>query len=55
MRILKSIQRMFERGLAHDVFKRFRSNRPAGPARFCKFGHAVFSGNNLCSYGHHAA
>ena len=55
MRILRSIQQMFERGLAHDVFEQFRRNRPAAPARFCEFGHTVFSGNNLCNYGHHAA
>jgi hypothetical protein len=55
MRILRSIQRMFERGLPHDVFEQFRRNRPAAPARFCEFGHTVFSGNNLCNYGHHAA
>jgi hypothetical protein len=54
-RILRSIQRMFERGLAHDVFEQFGRNRPPAPARFCEFGHTVFSGNNLCSYGHHAA
>jgi hypothetical protein len=46
---------MFETGLAHDVFEQFRRNRLPAPARFCEFGHAVFSGNNLCSYGHHAA
>lgn len=23
--------------------------------RVCAYGHAVFSGNNLCNYGHHAA
>jgi hypothetical protein len=55
MRILKSIQRMFERGLARDVFELFRRNRSPAPARFCEFGHAVFSENNLCSYGHQAA
>ena len=53
MRILRSIQRMFETGLGH--FEQFRRNRPPAPARFCEFGHPVFSGNKLCSYGHHAA
>lgn len=55
MQVLKSIQRMFDRGLAHDVFELFRRNRPPGPARLCEFGHTVHSENNLCSYGHHAA
>jgi hypothetical protein len=55
MQITKSIERMVERILGHDVRERFRSNRTPAPARLCEFGHAVFSGNNLCSYGHHAA
>ena len=54
MQILRSIQRMFERGLAHDVFELFRGNRLPASDRFCEFGHTVFSGNNLCNYGHHA-
>jgi hypothetical protein len=54
MRILSSIQRMFERILG-PVFGQFRRNRQPAPARFCEFGHPVFSGNKLCSYGHHAA
>ena len=54
MRILRSIQRMLERGLGHDVFEQFRRNRPPAPARLCDFGHPVFSGNKLCSYGHRA-
>ena len=55
MRILRSIQQMFERGLANDVLELFRGKRSPAPARFCEFGHTVFSGNRLCSYGHHAA
>jgi hypothetical protein len=55
MKLFGFIQRTFERVLAHDVFKRFWKNRPPASARLCKFGHAVFSGNNLCTYGHHAA
>jgi hypothetical protein len=55
MEVLRFIQRKVEWVLAHDVFERFRRNRPATPARLCQFGHAVFSGNNLCSYGHRAA
>jgi hypothetical protein len=55
VKILGFIQRKFETVLAHGVFEKFRSNRPPAPARLCQFGHAVYSGNNLCSYGHHAA
>lgn len=54
MRILAFIERQFEWVRALDIFRMFRRNRPAAPARFCEFGHAVFSGNNLCNYGHHA-
>jgi hypothetical protein len=55
MEIVRFIQRKVERVLSHDMFQRFRKNRLPATARFCQYGHAVFSGNNLCSYGHHAA
>ena len=55
MGILSFIQQKLDWVLARDFFEKFRRNRPATPARLCQFGHAVFSGNNLCSYGHHAA
>ena len=55
MQIIKSIERMIERILGQDLLERFRGNRTPAPARVCEFGHAVFSGNNLCSYGHHPA
>jgi hypothetical protein len=45
MSILTFIQRKFEW---------FRKNPVPAQARLCQFGHAVFSGNNLCNYGHHA-
>ncbi|HWB41655.1 MAG TPA: hypothetical protein VG500_10375 [Gemmatimonadales bacterium] len=55
MEVLKLIRRKFERVLGHGVFGRLRTDREPAAARLCKYGHAVFSGNNLCSYGHHAA
>jgi hypothetical protein len=55
MGILAFIQQKFEWVRELDTFGMFRRNRPAAPARFCEFGHTVFSGNNLCNYGHHAA
>lgn len=54
MGILVFFQRKFDWVRALDTFGVFRRNRPAAPARFCEFGHTVFSGNNLCNYGHHA-
>ncbi len=55
MGILSFIQRKWDWVLTHDVFKQLRKNRPPASPRFCQFGHAVFSGNKLCSYGHRAA
>jgi hypothetical protein len=55
MRVFRFIERKFERVLAHGLFEKFRRNRSPAPARFCQFGHPVFSGNNLCNYGHHSA
>jgi hypothetical protein len=54
MEILAFIGRKFEWVRARGIFGVFR-RRPAAPVRFCEFGHAVFSGNKLCNYGHHAA
>src|SRR3954469_12390565 len=54
MGILAFIKRKLEWVRALDTFV-FRRNRPAAPARFCEFGHTVFSGNNLCNYGHHGS
>ena len=55
MEIVRFIQRKVDRVLGYDIFQRFRKNRLPAAAQFCQFGHAVFSGNNLCSYGHQAA
>jgi hypothetical protein len=55
MGIFRFIQQKFEWVLAHTVFGKSRTNRPAAAAPLCKFGHVVFSGNNLCNYGHHPA
>jgi hypothetical protein len=55
MQITQFIQRKFERLLGRDVFAWTGKDRTPVTARFCKYGHAVFSGNNLCTYGHHAA
>jgi hypothetical protein len=56
MQITKSIGLLIERILGQDLFGRLSGNRtPATAARVCEYGHAVFSGNNLCNYGHHAA
>ena len=37
------------------TFGRYKRDETPGARRLCKFGHAVFAGNNLCTYGHHAA
>ena len=55
MTITNPIEWMIERILGHDVLERFRGNRTPATARVCVYGHAVFSGNNLCTYGHHGA
>ena len=55
MQITKSIGLLIERILGQDLLARFRGNRTPTLARVCEYGHAVFSGNNRCSYGHHAA
>lgn len=55
MQIATFFQRNLERVLGNGFFDRFGKDRPETKARVCEYGHAVFSGNNLCSYGHHAA
>ncbi|HEY7504224.1 MAG TPA: hypothetical protein VH700_09015 [Gemmatimonadales bacterium] len=55
MQITKSIERMIERILGQDLLDRLKGDRTPASPRVCEFGHPVFSGNNLCSYGHHAA
>jgi hypothetical protein len=55
MTITKPIEWMIERILGPDVLERFRGNRTPLSPRVCEFGHTVFSGNNMCTYGHHAA
>ena len=55
MTITKPIEWLIERILGYDVLGRLRGNRAPESARVCAFGHAVFSGNNLCTYGHHPA
>jgi hypothetical protein len=55
MDILSFIQRKWDWVLTHDVFEKLRRNEPSAPPRVCQFGHAVFSGDKLCSYGHRVA
>jgi hypothetical protein len=55
MQITKSIERMIERILGQDLLDRLKGDRTPASPRVCEFGHPVFSGNNLCSYGHQAA
>ena len=55
MTITKPIEWMIERILGHDVLERLKGNRTPAATRVCEYGHAVFSGNNLCAYGHHGA
>ncbi len=54
MGMLKSIQRKFRRLLSHGVFGRLARSQPEGSGRLCEYGHSVFSGNDLCRFGHHA-
>jgi len=54
MRIFRFIQQKYE-DLTLRIFGKLFGDRPAPSARLCEFGHVVFSGNNLCNYGHHAA
>jgi hypothetical protein len=52
MGILAFIQRKHEWSLP---LGKSVENRSEPAVRKCEFGHTVFSGNNLCSYGHHPA
>jgi hypothetical protein len=53
MDIIRQIERRFGRLLGRHVAERpdLEKDQPA-VARVCQFGHAVFEGNNLCTYGH---
>lgn len=53
MDILRYIQR--KSLLVLGSFGRLGKDRPAAPDRLCQFGHKVFSGTRLCSYGHRPA
>ena len=55
MSIGRFIRRKVERLWGRDVFAWTRKGRLPQATRLCAYGHAVFSGNNLCSYGHRAA
>ena len=55
MEISRLIQRSMDWVLGRNDLGRVVAVRQEDPARFCDYGHAVFSGNNLCGYGHHAA
>jgi hypothetical protein len=55
MGISAFIKQKFESVLGLGIFGKFRRNQSISPARTCKFGHSVFAGNNLCTYGHRAA
>ncbi len=50
MGILAVIQQKLQ-----SIFGRSQKDGQPDAARVCKYGHAVFAGNNLCNYGHHAA
>ena len=55
MGIGRFIRRNVERLWGRDVFVWTGKERLPQTERFCAYGHAVFSGNHLCSYGHRAA
>ncbi|HUR95111.1 MAG TPA: hypothetical protein VMY76_11040 [Gemmatimonadales bacterium] len=52
MGILAFIQRKHEWSLP---LGKPAEKRPEPAVRMCEFGHPVYAGNNLCSYGHHPA
>jgi hypothetical protein len=54
MNIIRQIERRFGRLLGRNVPLADDRDRdlPADTVRVCQFGHAVFEGNNLCTYGH---
>lgn len=51
MDIIRQIERRLGRLLGRNVADRPDLDQPAAP-RLCQFGHPVFEGNKLCSYGH---
>ena len=57
MDIIRIIERRLVRLLGRDVAGRTAAVVDPSPAaiRLCKFGHTVFDGNNLCTYGHRPA
>jgi hypothetical protein len=55
MGIARLIRGQLERLLGRVEFARAGNDRQPTTARFCAYGHAVFSENRLCRYGHHAA
>jgi hypothetical protein len=55
MEIFRFIQQQFKSMLALDGLGKFQRNRQPAADRVCQFGHPVFSGTKLCSYGHHPA
>jgi hypothetical protein len=57
MNIIRIVERRFGRLLGRGVPGRSGVDRdpPAVSVRLCQYGHAVFEGNNLCTYGHRPA
>ena len=53
MDIVRLIERNLGRVLPRNLIDRFRRSDASAPARLCPYGHEVFSGNNVCNYGHH--
>jgi hypothetical protein len=54
MTIAKLIQRSVQRILGRPVSEQAESAPSAAPSLVCAYGHPVFAGNNLCTYGHRA-
>ncbi len=54
MEIGTFIRRGLDRVMGREVAQQSEGSDAPGAQR-CEYGHPVFSGNNLCSYGHHAA
>ena len=55
MNIVGLIQQSLGKVLPRELTERFRRSETPAQARLCPYGHEVFSGNNVCNYGHHAA
>lgn len=57
MNIIRIVERRFGRLLGREVPRPggVDRNPPAVAVRLCQYGHAVFEGNNLCTYGHRPA